>query len=172
MSLIRSNRNDIFSANRLIGIPSFESTSNVGLFSVRSRYQIPLVTTVTIARNNNDFSGGLSEFKFTMAGVRFEYFFLNRTLQTYFLTNFTSASGVAVTSAATAATPTAITDYNRTTLGIGGRFEISRGQFVALDGSLGFFADNGQSFDFTTQQLMANPSFTDKTIRFLYEKRF
>jgi hypothetical protein len=105
-----------------------------------------------------------------MAGLRVEYLFLNNALQTYALGNITSASGFALPDTSTQV-PSSVTDYNRTTFGLGGRYEITRGQYVVLDASLSFFNDNGQTFIFP-DGLTANPSYTDKAIRFMYEMRF
>lgn len=164
LSFINSSRNDFFNGSRPPGVISSEASSNVQVVSVRTRYNVPLVTTLNFAHNNNEFSGGISDFAFTMFGLKGEYPFLNQRIQSYAGFNITSASGTTA-SDTTAASITSVTDYTRTTLSAGARFEITNGQYVLFDTNLIFFSDNGVT------QNVANPSFTDKVLRIFYEKR-
>lgn len=172
LSYVASDRNDQFTLDPFrvqAGIPSTENSSNVQVVSVRTTYQIPLTTTFNFARNDNNFAAGLSTFNFKMFGGRADYHFMNRRLQTYFGTNYTSASGV---SAIDTVTVTSTIDYNRLQFNLGARFEIATGHFLLMDSSLVKFNDNGGTFDTTTGLFTANPSFTDRIFRLYYEKRF
>lgn len=161
VSFINNNRTDDF-------VPTSESSSNVQVFTVRTRYQFPLITTINFARNDNDFGSGLSKFKFTMFGVKGEYAFWNNKLKSYAGFNVTSAEGASVVGGI----QTSITDYTRTAINFGTRFEISTGHYFLLDGNLINFSDNGKTLDGTTGLLTGNPSFSDNIFRLFYEKRF
>lgn len=161
LSFINNSRTDDF-------IPTSESSSNVQVFTVRTRYQFPLVTTINFARNDNDFGSGLSKFKFTMFGLKGEYSFWNKKVRSYAGVNVTSAEGASVAGIIA----TSVTDYTRTAFNFGARFEISTGHYVLLDGNLINFNDNGATFDTTTNALVGNPSFSDSIFRLFYEKRF
>ena len=173
LSYITSDRNDRFNQSRVtvLGLPSTETSSNVEVFSVRTRYEIPLVTTINFARNDNSFSGGLNSFNFKMFGAKAEYKLLRQRLNTYFGINFTTASGVSATDT-TATGVTSITDYKRTTFNFGARYEFIPGNFILLDGNLVSFNDKGSTLNTTTGVLDPNPSFTDRIFRVYYEKRF
>lgn len=171
LSYITSDRDDRFNATRLPGVPSTETSSNIQVFSVRTRYQIPLVTTINFARNDNNFSAGLNKFNFKMFGAKAEYRLLKQRLNTFFGINYTTASGVAA-SDTTVASISSITDYKRTTFNLGARYEFTPGHFILIDGSLVSFNDNGATLNTTTNALQGNPSFTDRIFRIYYEKRF
>ena len=172
LSFITSDRNDRFNLDPFriqAGIPSTEISSNVQVVSVRTTYQIPLTTTFNFARNDNDFSAGLNTFNFKMFGARADYHFMNRKLQTYFGTNYTTATGVA---ALDTVTVTSKTDYKRLQFNLGARYEITPGHSIFMDTSLINFSDKGGTFDTTTGAFTPNPSFTDRIFRLYYEKRF
>ena len=121
MSYIASDRDDRF-------LSLTETSSNVQLFSVRTQYEFPLITTINFARNENKFTGGADNFNFNLLGGRAEYSFFNKRLQTYFSTNYTSASGV---TSITDTTQT-ITNYTRLGFNLGARFAISPGHFILI----------------------------------------
>jgi len=171
LTYIASDRNDVFNASRLPGVPSTETSSNVQVFSVRTRYRIPLTTTLNFARNDNKFSAGLNTFNFKMFGLRAEYRLLKERLNTYAGLNYTTASGVASTDTTTGAI-TSLTDYKRTTFNVGSRYEFTPGHFLLFDASLISFKDNGATLNSATGVLDPNPSFTDRVFRLYYEKRF
>ncbi len=164
ISYIKSDRTDDF-------VQETENASNVQVVSVRTKYQFPLITTFNFARNDNNFGDGLNTFNFKMFGFKAEYPFLNQKVKTYLGTNYTSASG---TSSSDSTTLTSVTDYNRLAFNAGARFDISRSQYIALDASLISFKDGGLTVDTSTTPATnaPNPSFTDRSIRVFYEKRF
>lgn len=187
-SYILSDRNDEFNSARLnSGLPSTETSSNVQVLSVRTRYNIPLVTTFNFARNDNQSSEArlpngstrpLNSFEFTMFGAKAEYYFFNNRLETHAGFNLTSSEGVNSVVDSTKTPPdllsSSITDYTRTMFNLGARYEISPGHYFLIDGSLIFFNDSGVTFDRTTPTptVTQNPSFTDRIFRLYYEKRF
>jgi hypothetical protein len=175
-SYIASDRNDRFNdAFRIGNGLNTETSSNVELFSVRTQYQMPLVTTFNFARNDNEFAGGANNFKFNYFGGTAEYSFFNQKLRTYSGINFTSASGINLTTTAGVTDTTSVTDYTRFDFNLGARFEFAPGHSVIIDGHLIRFNDNGGTFDFSTNPtgvFVHNPSFTDRIFRFYYEKRF
>lgn len=170
LSYIASNRDDLFGTTRPGGVPNLtETSSNVELISVRTQYQIPLVTTINFARNDNKFAGGTNAFNFKLFGAKAEYALFNKKLRTYFGTNYTSASG----NSALTDTTRSLTDYNRLDLNLGARYEITPGHFVLIDGHLIRFNDNGGLFNTNTNSFtVSNPSFSDRIFRLYYEKRF
>ncbi|RMD87083.1 MAG: hypothetical protein D6813_14060, partial [Calditrichaeota bacterium] len=166
---ILSDRTDRFGSTRLTGPNLSDVNSNIQTFNLRTRYRFPLTTNFTFARNDNSFAKGLNNFKFNMYGIRFEYQFLHRKLQTYFGTNVTSASGTTVF---LGTTNQAITDYTRTAFNLGLRFDISSKHFILIDGHIIRFNDNGGTFDTSTQSFISrNPSFTDRLLRIYLESR-
>jgi len=159
-SFINSARNDQF-------LPSAESASNIQMINIRTNYQIPLVTTINFARNDNNFANGLNTFKFNMIGLKGEYPFFNNRLTAHAALNFTSASGGTGANAIGGA----VTDYKRTAFNTGARFDITPQQLLGLEAGLISFQDNGFTRDAATVS-NRNPSFTDSVIRFYYEQRF
>ncbi len=172
LSYITSDRDDRFRSDLS------DVASNIQLFSIRTQYQVPLVTTFNFARNDNKFAAGLNAltgvrnfntFNFKMISGKAEYYLLNRRLQTYFGTNFTTASGTTVIDDSTQT----VTDYARTDFNLGARFEISPGHFIMVDGHIIRFSDNGGTRNTNTGLFLTqNPSFTDRILRIYYEKRF
>jgi len=160
ISYIKSDRNDQF-------VSSTENSSNVQVFSLRSQYQIPLITTINFARNDNKFGNGINNFNFKMFGAKAEYQLLRRKLRTYAGINITSADG----KTSIGAIPTATTDYTRTAFNTGAQLDLSGHRF-SLDASIIDFSDKGTTFDPTTATLIPNPSFTDTIVRLFYETRF
>ncbi len=158
VSYILSDRNDQFSA-------ATENSSNVQVFSLRSQYQIPLITTVNFARNDNKFGNGTNKFNFKMFGAKAEYLFWDRKLRTYLGLNLTTADGVTVLSPTSSST----TDYTRTAFNMGTQVDLA-GHIISLDASVIDFSDNGQTV--VGAALTPNPSFTDTIVRLFYEKRF
>ncbi|MFQ5864208.1 MAG: hypothetical protein ACE5IW_03160 [bacterium] len=169
VSYITSDRDDRFGSTRLTGQNLSEIASNVQIFSWRTKYQFPLTTTLSFARNDNKFAAGSNTFNFKMIGGKAEYFLFNRKLQTYFGTNFTTASGTT----AIDDTTQSVTDYKRTDFNLGARFEIAPGHYILLDSHIIRFLDNGGERNTNTGAFITqNPSFTDRIFRIYYEKRF
>ena len=168
LSYVASNRDDRFGTTRLDGINLAETASNVGLVSVRTQYQIPLITTFDFARNKNDYAGGQNTFEFSIVGGRAEYQFFNRRLRAHVGLNTTTASGQSVLSDTTLA----ITDYNRLDFNFGARFEMAPGHSFLFEGHLIRFDDKGGTFSTASNSfIQLNPSYRDYIFRFYYEKR-
>lgn len=162
VSYIVSDRSDEF------GRVQSNFASNVQMVSARTQHQIPLITTLSFARNDNEFAGGQNTFDFQMFGVKGEYFLLDRRLRTYGQFKLTSGSGANLAGA----TQT-VTDYNRLAFNVGFRYEISPGHFFYADGHLVRFNDDGRTVDTSTGTVLgSNPSFTDRVLKVHYEKRF
>ena len=166
LGYITSDRDDHFARNLT------ELSSNVQTVSVRTRYNIPLTTTFTFARNDNKFAAGLTTFNFKMFGGRAEYLLFNNKLKTYSGFNFNSASGLNINAIAT---DTTITDYKRTAFNIGARYQISSSQSISIDGQIIRFIDDGRTINQPTpgvRIVTKNQSFTDRIFRLYYQKRF
>jgi hypothetical protein len=165
LGYIASDRDDRFGRNLT------NLSSNVQTFSIRTQYQIPLVTTFTFARNDNKFAAGLNTFNFNMFGGRAEYLFFNKKLKTYSGVNYVSASGLNINAVVNDST---ITDYNRLAFSAGVRFEITPGHSIRIDGQIIRFLDHGKTVVTIPggRLVKENPSFTDRMFRLFYEKRF
>ncbi|RMF70280.1 MAG: hypothetical protein D6743_00500 [Calditrichaeota bacterium] len=173
VSYITSDRDDRFSFTRADSLNPQETSSNVQVVTVRTKYRFPLMTTVTFARNDNKFGqfvqNGINKFNFKMFGVRADYALLHKKLTPFAALNFTTASGA---TSLTDSTRT-ITDYSRTDFSLGFRYEFTPGHFLFAEGHLIRFSDSGGTFDVINKTfLTTNPSFTDRIFRLYYEKRF
>jgi hypothetical protein len=158
---------------------SGDVASNLKSISLRTRFQMPLTSTLTFATNDNDIAGGQSLFKYNMFSGRVDYdFFKQQTAPTglqvraYGAFNGVSASG------GTSADPTgrsSVINYNQTGFQFGGVLQYNANHEFTLDVNLLNYKDrsgvqtvvNGAS-TFTP----TNPSFKNSLIRAYYAFRF
>jgi hypothetical protein len=157
-------------------------TSNLKSISLRTRYQMPVTSTITFATNNNNIAGGQSLFKYNMFSGRVDYDFSRQrtepgNLQTraYAAFNTVRASGGTNPTAAIAAGAINVIDYNQTGFQLGGSLQFKQQHEFALDVSLLNYKDRGgvKTTDASGAPLFTpNSSFKNSLIRAFYSFRF
>ncbi|MGH7451652.1 MAG: hypothetical protein ACRENG_09930, partial [bacterium] len=179
LSLTNSDRAD--NVKRLPGSVTGDVASNLKSISVRTRYQMPITSTITFATNDNDIAGGQSLFKYNMFSGRVDYdFSQQRTepdalqLRTYAAFNTVSASGGTNPAAAIAAGGINVIDYNQTGFQLGGSLQFRQQHEFVLDVSLLNYKDRGgvQTVIGGVPSLTPNPSFKNSLLRAYYSFRF
>ena len=155
LSYITSDKKDDYNASR---DAKQELSSNMHMLSLATKYNIPLKTTITYASNDNSYSGGVSDFEFSIFGLGAEYRHFNNKLVSFAEMRFTNATGSTMGSS--------VLDYSRNHFRIGGSYYISPRHYVTLD--VNFISYN----DKTSTTTASNSSYTDQIIRLRYEKFF
>ena len=136
--------------------------NDIQMFSLRTVYQIPLTTVISVAMNQNNAAGGLHAFKYNMVNLSANYYVLNRRLNLQGGLNITSAVTKTNLDSLGNPSPEPITseDYRRIALNLGGNFQINQQHSLLLDMSFINFNDN------------KNKTHKDGIIRFRYEFRY
>jgi len=155
--------------------------SNLKAISVRTRFQMPLSSTLTFATNDNDIAGGQNLFKYNMFSGRLDYDFSQPGTQpsglqirAYGAFSSVSASGGTSPTAAVPAGTINVIDYNQTGFQFGGALQYGEKHEFTLDVNLLNYKDRGgvQTIaggvpTFTS----TNPSFKNSLIRAYYAFR-
>ena len=128
-------------------------------YSLRTKYKIPLTTTISITTNKNSYLGGLNTLKFSAYELRNQYSAFNDRLIFY--------SGIRLFEASGGGLGTVI-DYKKDQFMLGGRFYIARNQILIFDMSRISFKDHGGTYN-AQGEFVKNPSFRDYTFRLRYE---
>jgi hypothetical protein len=169
LNVTSSNRADEFAGQRVAaGLPPGNLNSNVQLVNVRTRYNFPLTTTATFARNSNNVAGGQNTLKYNLLSGRGEYAMLQEKLKLYGGLRFISASGVGASTGVTQS----VVDYKQTAFQLGGSYQFATAHLLTLDFDLIKFNNAGGTLNLTTNTLTKNPSFNDYLVRAYYEFRF
>jgi len=180
LNLTSSNRDDSFAGQRLAGVPPGNLNSNVQLISVRTKYDFPLTSTLTYARNSSNIANGANTLKYNLISGRGEYSMLQEKLKAYGGLRLVSASG------ASAPTSVPITggvivsqnfvDYKQTAFQLGGSYQPAPAHMFTLDFDIIKFSNNGGTRSTNTAtstvSFAGNPSSNDSMIRAHYEFRF
>ncbi len=164
-----SARVDRFGGTRMAGIPASDIVSNLQSITIRSRFQMPLITTLAFATNKNQAGGQLAPFKYNSLNAQAEYTFPRPSLRVYAGLRFVKAS--AKYGAATDTTITVI-DYAQTGLQVGGSIIFNKQHEFVLDFGLLKYNDAGGKLNVPRAILKRNPSFTNAFVRSHYEFRF
>lgn len=164
-----SARVDRFGASRVAGVPTGDIISNLQTLTVRSRFQMPLVTTLSFALNKNQAGGQLAPFKYNSLNAQGEYTFPRPNLRAYAGFRLINASGKFNGALATSFN---VIDYTQTGFQLGGAITFAKQHEFVLDLGVLKYNDNGGVFDNTGARLSANPSFTNAFVRSHYEFRF
>lgn len=152
--------------------------SNLKALSVRTRFQMPLTSTLTFATNDNDIAGGQNLFKYNMFSGRLDYDFSKPSTQVtglqiraYGAFSSVSASGGTSPAAVLTAGTINVIDYNQTGFQFGGALQYGEKHEFTLDVNLLNYKDRGgvQTLvggvpTFTSM----NPSFKNSLIRAYY----
>ena len=176
LNYITLDKSDAFSGSRPVEIFPFPLGINndIQSFSIQTRYNIPLRTTISYTNNDNSFLGGMNLFKFSSFDFRGDYRMFQGKLSLYSGFRRFSASGG--TASSFPGNNTFIIDYSKTQFDLGGKLTINRRHNFIINLSTIDFTDNGSSSftDPTTglQTVTINPSFKDYLARFRYELQF
>ncbi len=162
-------RVDRFGGTRGVGIPASDIVSNLQSLTVRSRFQVPLITTLSFATNQNRSGGQLAPFKYNSLNAQAEYTFPRPSVRAYAGLRFVKASGQF--GKATDTTITVI-DYAQTGLQVGGSIIFNKQHELVLDLGLLKYNDAGGKLNVPSAILTRNSSFTNAFIRGHYEFRF
>ncbi|GEM_PF-223825 len=152
--------------------------SNLKAISVRTRFQMPLSSTLTFATNDNDIAGGQNLFKYNMFSGRLDYDFSKPSTQptgwqirAYGAFSSVSASGGTSPTAVLTAGTINVINYNQTGFQFGGALQYGEKHEFTLDVNLLNYKDRGgvQTLvggipTFTSM----NPSFKNSLIRAYY----
>jgi hypothetical protein len=188
-SLMSSDRTD--HVNAALG----EVSANLKALSLRTKFQMPLTSTITYATNANDIAGGQSLFKYKMFSGRADYDFLhnnlspeNRGLQMRAYGGFSSISasgGTATVILNSVISQTNVIDYNQTSFQLGGSLQFKKQHELVLDFNLVNYKDHGgvrtittttgesgPDDIITTTNFAQNRSYKNSIIRVYYAFRF
>ncbi len=169
LGLTSSARVDRFGAKRMAGIPTSDIVSNLQSITVRSRFQMPLITTLSFATNKNQAGGQLAPFKYNSVNAQAEYTFPRPKLRAYAGFRFIDASGKF---GAANAMSFNVIDYAQTGFQMGGSITLAQQHEFVLDLGVLKYNDNGGVFDIPSATLAQNSSFTNAFVRSHYEFRF
>jgi hypothetical protein len=187
LNLTNSNRVD----NIRSTIPG-DVASNLKSISVRTRYRLPLTSTLTFATNDNNVAGGQNLFKYNMLSGRADYdFFKKQTvsrssfnnssnerrglqIRAYGAFSRVSASGGTSPSAVPAGGGITVINYNQTGFQFGGVLQYNANHEFTLDINLLNYKDRGGVQTITSGVptfIATNPSFNNSLIRAYYAFR-
>jgi hypothetical protein len=180
LSVMSSDRVD--NVSRAPGAVSGNVASNLKSISLRTRYQMPITSTLTFATNDNDVAGGQNLFKYNMFSGRVDYDFSQQRsepgalqLRTYAAFNTVNASGGTNPAAAIPAGTINVIDYTQTGFQLGGAFQFRQQHEFVLDVSLLNYKDRGGVQTAVVGGptfFTPNPSFKNRLIRAYYSFRF
>ncbi|MDZ7270675.1 MAG: hypothetical protein ONB17_03575 [candidate division KSB1 bacterium] len=156
---ISSNRSDRLSSSQAIGSTAGELNTALRMLSLRTRFAVPLVTTVNYAWNENRALGGSNQFSFKMLDLGAEYKLLGEALTVHAGIRRIAAHGL-VGSDGTI-------KYNKNSYLLGAVFRPLSSWFMYADLSYINFIDRGFNADGS-----ARPSYDDLWARVRVEKRF
>jgi len=160
---------------------SGDVASNLKSISLRTRFQMPLTSTLTFATNDNDIAGGQSLFKYNMFSGRVDYDFSKPQTQpaglqvrAYGAFSSVSASGGTTPAGISTAGTINVIKYNQTGFQLGGALQYREKHEFTLDLNLLNYKDRGGSQTIVAgvpAAASANPSFKNSLIRAYYAFR-
>jgi len=159
LSLTSSDRTDQFGGSRSPGAIPTDLSTDVRMITLKTKYEIPLTTSISYASNDNQGSGGTNRFKFSLLDLHGEYLFWNGRLRTYAGVKNLAASGRVLGGG--------VIDYTKRSVNFGGRYQIDRSTVAMAEFDFIRFDDHG--FDASRRP---NPSFNDSIVRLRLEKTF
>lgn len=161
VSHIANNRADGFDRT----IADFENS--IQMFSLRTKYQIPLTTVVSYAKNDNNASGGNYNFNYNMLSLSGAYRMLNDKLNLTAGYSSTSASGSNLTSVDNLGNPlpqpemTPYSEYSKSAFSIGGSYAVMRRHLILWDMSFVNYNDK-----------LADKSYSNNYFRIRYQMQY
>ena len=164
LSWMSSDRVDQLQSAQQASSVSTDLSTDIKVFSLRSRYASPLTTTANYAWNENVALGGRSNFKYRMFDAHAQYKFLAG--------NFTLHGGISVITASGNSNTDydsqseSIIDYNKKSIRAGAIYRPNQTTYFLLDISYIRFTDKGY------ENGVPRPSYHDVVFRTRFEKRF
>ncbi|MGH7493425.1 MAG: hypothetical protein ACREOO_13680 [bacterium] len=169
LGVTNSSRVDRFAGQRL-PVAAGDVVSNLQSVSVRTRFNVPLITTVMFSTNSNRAVGLQSPFKYSALNAQAEYRFPKPQVRTYAGVRYVGASG----STGVNSVVSSIISYNQIGVQAGGGILIANQHDIVLDFGVLGYNDKGGNLALPGQPatLVRNPSFTNAFMRAHYEFRF
>lgn len=130
-------------------------STGIKMLSVRTQYQVPLITYISFATTENIAAGGNYNFKYTMFDIRAEYLFLRNKLRSY-----VGFKNIAATTATTTNNIESAFDYTKTYISFGMNFQLTSAHSIIFDGNIIQFFQKEAS------------SSTDSIFRLRYDFRY
>jgi hypothetical protein len=141
-------------------------TNNVQMFSLRTNYQVPLVTVISYATNKNDAGEGMNGFQYQMLGASGTYSLFDGKLKLQAGWFQTSAEGTYLRYVDDAGNPLTVpeemkyTDYNRSAFKIGGSYNFYKKHVLVWD------------FNFINFDDKITGKYTNRLMRIRYQMRY
>lgn len=153
LGIIGSDRIDDFNPNQ------FNVATAIRMFTIQTKYQMPLTTTITYATNQNSMGKSVyvHSFKYNQLGIGGIYMLLNNKLRLDGGINLTSAVGNDFVEK--------YTDYKRVAFNFGGSYQIASNQYLTFDSSL-------INFDDKIKHDGKHVTYNDSIFRLRYELRY
>ena len=133
---------------------SQEYSTNMRMYTLTTKYQFPLKTTVAYATNNNLSGGGNSEFNYDMYGFAAEYSLFQDRIRTF--------SEYRKTSSTSLASGASEMEFDRSFLRIGSQVYLGTRHTLTLDGNIISYS--------TTNSSGTGSNYADQIIRLRWEK--
>jgi hypothetical protein len=151
-------------------VAASDVVSNLQTVTVRTRFNVPLMTTFMFATNSNKAGGLQSPFKYNSLNAQAEYRFPKPQVRTYAGVRYIGASG----STGTNGIISSIISYNQIGLQLGGGILLANQHDIVLDFGVLGYNDKGGNLAVPGQPatLVQNASFTNAFMRAHYEYRF
>ncbi len=166
LSMISSRLIDQYSSTRPSTFGAQDLVTTVQMLSLKSEFDQPLSTSLTLATNRNESTGGKSVIQFDVVTARADYRMLNDRLSVYGGINYIKASGQQLS---TTLTTLAIVNYTQTGILLGATYRPNPHHNLMLDVELSDYKDTGKTLDATTGTLVPNKSYKNRVIRLYYE---
>ena len=174
VNYIKLDKTDALQGSRMM-MPNFlpvAINNDIQSFSLQTRYQIPLRTTVSYSGNKNSFLGGLNLFEFSSIDARADYSMFQEKLNLYTgFRRFNASGGTQTNLPGAAYLGSLVIKYDKTQFNVGARLILKRKHQFIIDLTSIDFKDNGGYYD-ADNQFVVNPSFKDYMVRFRYELQF
>ena len=166
LSVISSRLVDQYSTTRPTTYGPQDLVTTVQMLSLKSDFEQPLTTSLTLATNRNESTGGKSVIQFDLMTARADYRMLNDRLTLYGGLNYIKASGQQLS---TTLTTLAVVNYTQTSILFGAIYQPNPQHNFMLDVELSDYRDNGKTLNATTGALIPNQSYKNRVIRLYYE---
>ncbi|MDQ7053696.1 MAG: hypothetical protein Q9P14_12670 [candidate division KSB1 bacterium] len=166
LSVISSRLIDQYSSTRPTTYGPQDLVTTVQMLSLKSDFEQPLTTSLTLATNRNESTGGKSVIQFDLVTARADYRMLNDKLTVYGGLNYIKASGQQLS---TTLTTLAVVNYTQTGILFGAMYQPNPHHNFMLDVELSNYNDKGKTLDATTGTLVPNQSYKNRVIRLYYE---
>ncbi|MFC2075461.1 hypothetical protein ACFLT7_00100 [candidate division KSB1 bacterium] len=148
LSFVKSNKSDRYRESRMMDFQSSAFVNDIAIFSLRTKYKIPLTTNITYASTDNSQRGGVDKIRFRAYNLFAEYKLFDGRMNTFCSWKLTAAGGQLI--------------FKRNNLSLGMTYTISRKQ--TLTSTFNLFRTDFQDKN--------RPDSMDRIIHVRYERSF